>query len=587
MIASTNFQVDNIPDESFNCQGLSHPEGQSAVTDGTLPQTPMDSSTYHQYDSGGFLHSTSFDEAFQLPGGDLSTVPFPGLFNSPSHNVMMNNPDYFLPQVLTMEDLRQGKDPTAAIQEDRSRTSSRELQSLASNDNSQNNSPGQGSLPRRRSWYSRSGGRKITAPRYIAINNENRSQTPPISQDPLQRWRDSPPEDEPASFLAIQDALQNMPSRPGSAEEKVHRGLFRRGTSINSADSIGSGSSTSASSMMSNTSSHGIPALSSRSTGRVSKPRKPTTREKDARPFCCTFCCDCFKTKYDWARHEKSLHLSMETWVCAPNGGTHICPETNTISCVYCDFPNPSLEHLEAHNHDICQRNDHESRVFRRKDNLVQHLRHVHLLDSVPHVEDWKTSMPVVKSRCGFCDLAMSSWKERQDHLATHFRKGQTMEHWRGDHGFEPSVLSLVTKSLSPYLIGTESKSLVPFSATSQGTKDHFSQIQSSADSHNKTKESVEEPQVPAGGPPLPELPQPMSSFAQVLTHHLGRYAQQQMKLGIIPTDEMFQQESRRICFNDEDPWNQTIADNAEWLGAFKSNYYDASNAGPRDASEA
>lgn len=34
----------------------------------------------------------------------------------------------------------------------------------------------------------------------------------------------------------------------------------------------------------------------------------------DARRYQCTFCTDTFKTKYDWRRHEITLHLSLEQW---------------------------------------------------------------------------------------------------------------------------------------------------------------------------------------------------------------------------------------------------------------------------------
>ncbi|KEF62598.1 uncharacterized protein A1O9_00571 [Exophiala aquamarina CBS 119918] len=34
----------------------------------------------------------------------------------------------------------------------------------------------------------------------------------------------------------------------------------------------------------------------------------------------CTFCCGSFKNKHDWTRHESSLQLGTETWLCAPHG---------------------------------------------------------------------------------------------------------------------------------------------------------------------------------------------------------------------------------------------------------------------------
>lgn len=439
----------------------------------------------------------------------------------------------------------------------------------------------QGCLPRRKSWYSRNQGVPMSSPRYIPSGFAVSSPATPTFMDPMQRWRDSPPEDEPASLSAIRDALQSLPARPNSGQSAKRRSMNRRGASTTSLDSGGNNSSTTASSVVSAASSQGPSIRGLRSTGRVAKARKPTDSTKDARPFHCTFCCDRFKTKYDWTRHEKSLHFSMESWVCAPHGGLFKSSETGKDHCVYCHQLEPSLEHLEMHNHTTCQSNLPQSRIFRRKDNLIQHLRHTHGLDSIPDVEHWKTSAPSVSSRCGFCDLRMSTWKERQDHLAGHFRKGTTMKSWKGDHGFDPSVASLVTNGLPPYLIGSESNSLVPFSATSQGTRDHFYQIQHSAASRKQRQAPPVEHPSSSLGPVISDLPSQMSTetYTQILTRHLGRYAQQQMSLGIVPTDEMFQQESRKLLYESEDTWNQTIADNLEWLGDFKANHYAGRNA--------
>lgn len=59
--------------------------------------------------------------------------------------------------------------------------------------------------------------------------------------------------------------------------------------------------------------------------------------------------------------------------------------------------------------------------------------------------------------------------------------------------------------------------------------------------------------------------------WADTLSAHLARFARQQMMLGIVPTDEMFQRESRRVLYHDaDDAWNQTVADDPDWLGDFR-----------------
>lgn len=43
------------------------------------------------------------------------------------------------------------------------------------------------------------------------------------------------------------------------------------------------------------------------------------------------------------------------------------------------------------------------------------------------------------------------------------------------------------------------------------------------------------------------------------------------MAAGIVPTADMFRRGSRRVLYGDEDDaWNRTVADNADWLDTFR-----------------
>lgn len=159
------------------------------------------------------------------------------------------------------------------------------------------------------------------------------------------------------------------------------------------------------------------------------------------RIFPCTFCNLTFKSKYDWSRHEKSLHLDLEAWKCAPESGT---TPTGEKRCVYCLQLEPTRQHLDEHNHRACVGMD---RTFNRKDHLVQHLRLVHRLADIPPLHEWRAQAPPFICRCGFCDQRLNSWGERVDHLAGHFRQGATMSDWEGGHEFTPAVAELVRNS--------------------------------------------------------------------------------------------------------------------------------------------
>ncbi|KAH7145432.1 hypothetical protein B0J13DRAFT_553508 [Dactylonectria estremocensis] len=405
----------------------------------------------------------------------------------------------------------------------------------------QNTRPISGShpgLPRRKSKYFRS----------------HRSMGRPVSI-PM------PPETEPASFSAIADALQKtyMQQEPGSRNAR---------RTPASSGSITSWTSCSSNSVSSSRSSKSNTFLGPKPTprNRVKKAHRDKPGAHDPRRFPCTFCCDAFKTKYDWARHEKSLHLDLDQWVCAPRGASVVDAATGRSHCAYCNVLDPTSDHLDGHNHYACHAGQ-QTRSFRRKDHLVQHLRVLHRLETLPVIENWRIEPPAIASRCGFCDETLSSWQARADHLADHFRKGMTMADWKGGNGFDPSVASQVRNAIPPYNLATEAKTLVPFSATDPRTTDHLSQIlQEHALNDGPGDQRGHETFQPSQ--PVVELSP--TTYASFLALHLGRFAQRKISEGICPTDQMFQDEARRLVYGSADGWEHTIVDNTEWISTFR-----------------
>ncbi|KAJ0150480.1 Uncharacterized protein HZ326_7002 [Fusarium oxysporum f. sp. albedinis] len=399
-------------------------------------------------------------------------------------------------------------------------------------------------LPRRRSRYSLrhtlNGGRSIHIPVYDASEQ---------ASEPLQRWRNSPPETESASWSAIYDTLQGNPLSDNM------QAPFTRVES--SSPSVASWHSQSSSSNVSTQSSR---SFQNRNRRRVTKRRSEVAgANKKPRIFHCTFCCDSFSKKHDWTRHEKTLHLDCDQWICAPYGGAVVSSLTGRSTCAYCNVLDPTDHHLNSHNHNACH-NGQQPHVFRRKDNLIQHLRGFHQLDTLPILDDWRIPPPPISSRCGFCDQHLASWQDRADHLTQHFRQGKTMAEWKGDHNFEPSIAAQVRNALPPYLLANEALTMVPFSATDPTVPDHFAQIE------ERNGKAVPDPeqQLDPGFDLTPD------SYTKFLAWHLGRFAQQSFASGVFPTDEMFQGEARRLVYGSDDNWEQTIADNEQWIATFR-----------------
>ncbi|KAI1431198.1 hypothetical protein GGR50DRAFT_101113 [Xylaria sp. CBS 124048] len=303
------------------------------------------------------------------------------------------------------------------------------------------------------------------------------------NMNPLQRWENSPPENEPASVTAIARAVSasgtySATSGSGRTSPNVWNlsddGSGRSLCNQSSTSSLGTSQSSGGSfaSVFSNQSrSSSIPSFVRSNRGRRRRRRAATqhTEKQLGQPpktFQCTFCTESFRTKHDWQRHEKSLHLSLERWICSPEGGRAVDPETGLTSCAFCGEANPDDSHIEAHNLSSCSEHAQEERTFYRKDHLRQHLRLVHDVKFLPwSMDKWRVASPAIRSRCGFCEAVLDSWAIRVDHIAEHFKTGNTMADWKGDWGFDAPVLEMVENSIPPYLIDDERQSHLPFRA--------------------------------------------------------------------------------------------------------------------------
>jgi hypothetical protein len=402
---------------------------------------------------------------------------------------------------------------------------------------------------------------------------------------PLERWKHSPPENEPASTTAIIRAMANTSFLPqGQQQQQPHpqqrpsslghvRSLSRKTGSSNdssysskfqepSVSSVDTENRSSISdlSFASVFSHRSSPSFGSMDRKERRRRRKPTTpapvlerqKARGIRIYQCTFCTDSFPAKYDWQRHEKSLHLALEKWTCAPQGAVLTTSDKKRL-CAFCRAPNPDDEHLESHNYSSCQERTVQERTFYRKDHLNQHLRLMHNVKFSPWMEHWRSATAEILSRCGFCNTTFTTWKDRVDHLAAHFKKGADIAQWQGDWGFEPFVERLVENAMPPYLIGQERATLDPFKASACNLS-----IPSVKPGNQSNGSSV-------------NLPVPLDANCfERLQRELKAFIQRQLGTGTVPTDKGIQDEARNIVYGTDDPWNQTCADNPVWLSILK-----------------
>jgi hypothetical protein len=144
---------------------------------------------------------------------------------------------------------------------------------------------------------------------------------------------------------------------------------------------------------------------------------------------------------------------------------------------------------------------------------------------------------------------------------------------------------------MPPYLIANESKSPFPFSATNSASMKHPNLrieqpdlevlIPNNFDNSSRTKTAWDDNPTSADDRTLDTLSQTASpnrsphryaTCWEILTLRLGCFAREHMeKHGPQSvTDAMLQSEARRILYDADDPWEQTAADNPEWLNLFR-----------------
>jgi hypothetical protein len=230
---------------------------------------------------------------------------------------------------------------------------------------------------------------------------------PSNQQGPMERFLSSSPEDEGIS----EDAVRAAASK---ADRPIKPARSRKGRAPSVRSSSQSSTSNSSAASMDSLDSRGSRKGRKRQREPSKKGAKTIFRKPSSpsRKYQCTFCAIDFEQKYDWKRHEESVHFPQKEWVCMPNG------PVEGSQCVFCGAQDIDDEHLRSHKSVACSEAPRELRTFQRKDKLVQHIKQVHGCQPPAVVKSW--CRPIERKvllLCGFCSLALSDWKTRAEYV--------------------------------------------------------------------------------------------------------------------------------------------------------------------------
>ncbi|KAH7036020.1 uncharacterized protein B0I36DRAFT_240341 [Microdochium trichocladiopsis] len=209
------------------------------------------------------------------------------------------------------------------------------------------------------------------------------------SMSPMQRWRNSPPEQEGISVAAIERAI-------GTPAQQVqwlgqHSSGASSTSSLTDLDGYDSGSMMSCASSVSHVSS--MSAFDDQSLASLAMSfnadellveKRPTRRQSRVALHACKTCLRQFKKRSDLTRHESTIHsATTRSWICSlpvpPDQSLVVwCTDSGTPQCLLCGCEQPDEAHLSTHEFDACAERSLPDRTFARKDHLWQHLRKFH-----------------------------------------------------------------------------------------------------------------------------------------------------------------------------------------------------------------
>ena len=285
----------------------------------------------------------------------------------------------------------------------------------------------------------------------IHLSGSPMPQAFPPTMLPFERWQSSPPDDDHVSADLIEQSIHHdfQTIEQSSSDQSSQYDFTQFDTTYSDSWST-SQDSVASFEMIWSTKSFEMNHLSL--DDYISSSSKTHESFATTKIYACTFCKSSFNKKADWSRHETSVHLPLDHWICEEQDSVVWTIQSSQPVCNYCGFKQPDKEHTLSHDFQTCKERQLGERTFGRKDHLLQHMRKFHGCKSWTgqNLDIHRKRRPEVQSRCGFCNEYFSTWPDRVDHLAQHFNEGFRMSQWSGDWGFDTETWSLLRCATLP-----------------------------------------------------------------------------------------------------------------------------------------
>lgn len=138
------------------------------------------------------------------------------------------------------------------------------------------------------------------------------------------------------------------------------------------------------------------------------------------------------------------------------------------------------------------------------------------------------------------------------------------MLEWKGGHGFEDEIERLVENDIPVFLIGSQRKTMEPFSGSQAS---HIMERNNPGALHNSSSVLLQQGQVEN---------EAQSSFGPTMHSYrhieqlLLEYVSEEISHGRVPSDPQLQRQTSEMMYGPDNTWDQTWADHPQWLEVFK-----------------
>lgn len=141
------------------------------------------------------------------------------------------------------------------------------------------------------------------------------------------------------------------------------------------------------------------------------------------------------------------------------------------------------------------------------------------------------------------------------------------MKDWKGDRGFDRQIDNLVENDIPAFMIGDQRNTVEPFSASQA---DHRAEPPKPIFPGESSVTELTERRMLDTARGFGEVTMQSPHSQGEMKRILLAYVSEEIRQGRVPSDRQLQRKMSEIMYGPDGEWDQTWADNPQWLDLFR-----------------